>query len=205
MGKKLIGLYGGSFDPIHFGHLNLAVEIMEARGLDEVWFCPAAYNPHKSMPVSSNNNHRMAMVKLAIEGEPRFHITDVDVNRPGPSYTVETLHKLIAMEKEKGGDATFCLLLGEDAARRFYQWRKPEEIIHLARLLIGKRGERQHEPFKGSPEIVDALNRGMTQTRVMDISSTDVRRRLQNREYCGHLVPGKVLDYIFANSLYSNN
>ena len=237
MGKS-IGLYGGSFDPIHFGHLNLAICIMEARGLDEVWFCPAAYNPHKPEPAFRSDAHRLKMVALAIEGEKRFRVTDIELRapkeitsqsetarklpriddprgfgavsdaeviplralRPGPSYTIDTLHQLI--DDHKGEGLSFAVILGDDAAHGFCRWRRPEEIIQLAKVYVGTRNDRTPKPFEGEPAIVSALEEGVTPTRVMEISSTEVRQRLKNRQFCGHLVPGKVLDYIVTNRLY---
>lgn len=200
--KKSIGIFGGSFDPIHFGHLNLAVEIMEACALDEVWFCPAAFNPLKGVKSPRTDAERLAMINLAIEGQPRFRVTDVDVARKGPSYAIDTLTILKESEQEKGLVASFSLILGSDSAKSFYQWRDPEGIIKQCHLLIGSRNGNLPDEFSGSPEVVAALKQGVTPTRIMEISSTDIRYRLGKGLYCGHLVPGKVLDYIHLNSLY---
>jgi nicotinate-nucleotide adenylyltransferase len=196
-----IGIYGGSFDPVHLGHLNLAVEIMEAHRLDQVWFCPSFINPFKQQGSHGSVSDRLAMLQLAIQGESRFCITDVEIKREGPSYTIDTLHQLIAAQGQASASHSFALILGEDAARTFCRWHKAEEIVKCARLLVGSRGE-SIIPFEGSPAISAALEAGLTATRIMEISSTEIRQRLANNLFCGHLLPGKVLDYILAHALY---
>lgn len=204
MGKK-IGIYGGSFDPIHPGHVNLAVEIMEARDLDEVWFCPSAVNPNKLAGSSANAADRMNMLKIALEGIPRFKIIDTELRRAGPSYTIDTLRELIKAQASKRDPDSFMLIIGDDAAKSFYQWHQPEEIVNLVPLLVGRRSiSKDSESFKGSPAIVEAIKKGITPTRAIEISSTEIRQRLSKNLYCGHLLQGKVLDYILSHHLYSN-
>lgn len=205
--KKVIGIYGGSFNPPHLGHLNLATEMLEAHHLHEVWFCPTGFHPQKKDPVTVSAEHRLNMLKLAIEEEPRFHISEIEVNRKGPSYTIDTLKDLIEREGKKHDPYTFALILGEDAARGFATWKEPEEIIKYVKLLVGRRGEsgKEMEPLQGTPEIVAALLKGWTPTRMMDISSREIRHRLLNKKYCYHLLPTKVIDYINKNQLYYNS
>lgn len=197
---KKIGIYGGSFDPIHLGHLNLATEIMEAHHLDEVLFCPAASNPLKKQEAYASSFHRLNMLKLAIEHEHRFLVTDIEIERQGASYTIETLKQV----KTLLGDNQLFLILGEDAARTFHQWHQPEEIIQLATLLVGCRHKNSGEqkPFQGSSTIINAITRGLTPTRVMEISATDIRQRLSEKKNCYHLLPMKVMDYIINHDLY---
>lgn len=208
---KKIGILGGSFDPIHLGHLNLAIEMMEAHHLNEVWFCPAAANPLKKHTTSASSSHRLNMIHLAIENEPRFRVCDIEINREGPSYTLETLQELHALQDSP---CAFYFIMGEDAARHFYQWHKPEEILNFANLLIGKRSAKEKidqpflgsskidQPFLGSSKINEAIRKGLTPIRQMEVSSTEIRERLLNKKDCCHLVPGKVLDYIITNDLY---
>lgn len=200
---KKIGILGGSFNPIHIGHLNLATEIMEAHHLDEVWFCPAEINPHKTHLPPISSKHRLNMLSLAIEHEPRFVISDIEMHRPGPSYTLDTIKELIVLQKRSENPVSFSLILGEDAAGEFHNWHMPEAIIDLVPLLVGKRkGKNEPHAFQGSPKIVNAIHKGLTPTRIMEISSSEVRERLLSKKYCNHLVPGKVMDYIIANHLY---
>lgn len=202
---KSIGIYGGTFDPVHLGHISLAFEIMEARHLDEVWFCPAYINPikeHQKTPTSPE--HRLNMLQMSIEREPRFRINDMELRRQEPSYTVDTLRILAAAQKEKNDPDQFFLIIGEDTAKDFYRWRKPEEIITLATLLIGRRTLlAKPEKWEGTVAIQEALRYGFTETRIMDISSSEIRERISKKLYCGHLLQEKVLDYIILNQLYS--
>lgn len=201
---KKIGVYGGSFDPIHLGHLNLATEIMEAHQLDEVLFCPAAINPHKTHQNSVSATHRLNMIRLAIAHEPRFSVTEIEIARQGLSYTVDTLKELHALQNDREERSAFFLILGEDSARTLHRWHQPEVIISLAQPLVGSRiGKRDAlEPFEGSPSMIRALNEGLTPTRVMEISGTEIRERLLDKKPCYHLLPGKVMDYIITNRIY---
>lgn len=198
--KKKVGLYGGTFDPIHLGHLNLALEIQEKHQLDEVWFCPAFLSPHKSAEEPASGAHRLAMVQLAIKGVPSFKAIAVEINRKGPSYTIDTLSHLVAQDPE----LEFFLILGADTIPSFYRWRQPEEIVNLAPLLIGRRTCELPEILPGgNPLIDDAIRQGITETRVLDISATDIRSRIKRGAPCLYLLPAEVLDYIYENGLYS--
>lgn len=191
-----IGLYGGSFDPLHFGHLNLAIELKEKWELDEVWFCPAKISPFKTHLAPVDPAHRIEMLKCAIGDIPGFSLLDIEVKREGPSYTVDTLLDL----RRQFPQHRFYLLMGEDVLPKFFKWHKPDEIVTLATMLVGQRDGAAE--ILGDPEIQKALKKGMTKTRVMDISSTEIRERLKKRDYCGHLIPAKTLDYIYQNDLY---
>ncbi|HEY4831228.1 MAG TPA: nicotinate (nicotinamide) nucleotide adenylyltransferase [Waddliaceae bacterium] len=201
--QERIGFFGGSFDPIHFGHLNLAVEIMEARDLNQVLFCPANINPHKLNQECAPINHRLEMVKLAISDNPNFQLLDVESKRKGPSYTIDTLSELIAKEELSSNPRKIFLLLSDEALPGFFKWHKPEEIVKMVPLLIGSRLPVTNGvlPEGINRSICDAIKKGWTITSRMDISSTAIRSRLYQR-YCGHLLPQKVLDYIYQNHLY---
>jgi nicotinate-nucleotide adenylyltransferase len=202
---KKIGLLGGSFDPIHFGHLNLAFELMERGQLEEVWFIPAHVNPLKTHIPPVSFEHRLAMLKLAVEGISPFKIKDLESRRPAPSYTVETLRLLLAEFTARVESPHFYLLLGEDSIASFVHWHLPHEIVKMAHLLIGSRsGSYVLQEVERDPVLWEAIQKGMIKTRLMDISSTDLRHRLNQGLYCGHLVPVKVLDYIHKNQLYQS-
>ncbi|HSX26018.1 MAG TPA: nicotinate (nicotinamide) nucleotide adenylyltransferase [Chlamydiales bacterium] len=189
--KKRIGFFGGSFDPIHFGHLNLAIQLFEIHKLDTVLFCPAYCSPFKTnAPPAAAPERRLAMLQLAIEQIPHFQISPLELDRKGPSYTIDTLRSL---QSEK---TTLHLLLSEDAAIHFDRWKDPEAILQLAPPLIGARRETK-PPFP-----YPALSKGWTPTHIMDISSTEIRERLKKKLYCGHLIPAKALDYIHRHGLY---
>jgi nicotinate-nucleotide adenylyltransferase len=199
---KKIGIFGGTFDPVHFGHLNLAIEIKEKANLQEIWLIPAQINPFKVQqkpPLSFQ--HRFAMLQLAVESISGFLVKDVEGQRSSPSYTIDTLKEL--MRSEVSSSSRFYLVLGEDSLPGFFQWHLPEEIVKLVPLLIGSRfGTWQLE--ETNEGIREAIQKGLVQTRVMEISSTEVRSRLESHLYCGHLIPAKVLAYIKQNQLYQS-
>lgn len=201
-GKK-IGLLGGTFDPIHFGHLNLAFELMEKRGLDQVWFIPTQLNPLKIQSPPTSIDHRLAMTRLAIRKIPQFHLKDIEKKRSSPSYTIDTLRIFIAKEASNPIPNQFYLLLGEDAIPKFLRWHLPEEIVKLVPLLIGSRSSLEKNVLEGCNLFVQAaIQKGLTTIHLMDISGTEIRKRLAQSFYCSHLVPAPVLRYIQKNQLY---
>lgn len=202
--SNLIGIYGGTFDPIHWGHLNLAIQIMEIHKLSEIWFCPVQISPHKLDQVPTPIEHRLEMLRIGLENVPNCRITDVEAKREGPSFTIDTLRSLVAEEKRSSSPNQFCLVMGDDSIPGFFQWHQPKEIVKLVPIFIGRRSilPVDIERLTGDPEICEALRRGMTKTRLFEISATDIRNRIKEGEYCGHLVPEKVLDYIYTHRLY---
>lgn len=180
--KKKVGLYGGTFDPIHLGHLNLAVELMEKSLLDEVLFCPAYRSPLKESPIAAPKD-RLAMVRLAIKGFKGFSVTDIEIGRGNVSYTIDTVRSLISSSIE------LYLLLGAEAALNFDKWKECDQILKLATPLVGNR-------------VLADTSLKVIPTKVMEISSTEIRSRLAKGLPCGHLVPRAVLDYIHLNKLY---
>ncbi len=197
---KKIGFFGGSFDPIHNGHLNLAVEMMERHKLDQILFCPASQSPHKqAMPPIASKEHRRAMVAAAIAPMPKFTFLDIEIQKSDPSYTIDSIRTLI----ERDGDAArqYHLILGEDAIAHFHQWKEAEELVVLAPPFVGSR-EEEAFPKAMPKNIASLLKKGMTKTSIMEISSTAIRERIARGLYCGHLLPAKVWDYIVQNQLY---
>lgn len=187
---RKIGVFGGTFDPIHFGHIHLAIELKEAEGLDEVWFCPAWQNPLKPSKKNLSIDHRIAMVRLAIQDIPKFKVFDFESKREGPSYTVETLRELKAIYPEN----QLFLLMGEDTFHHFDKWKSPKEIEQLAKLLVGRRGGSEVAKLENS--------QAFSPISMIEISSTKIRDRIKNGQYCGHLIPKEVLDYISEYRLY---
>lgn len=194
---KKIAFFGGTFDPIHFGHIGLALHLLEARHLDQVLFCPAYQSPFKEHhPPIASAEHRLSMLALALQDVPQFQSCRLEIDRKGISYTVETLRELHTIY---GKRVEWSLILSYDSLESFHQWKEPEEIVALAAPLVGVRGHAAYIP--PSP-VKQALERGFIKTPRMDISSTDIRQRLNRRLYCGHLVPAKSLDYIEREGLY---
>jgi nicotinate-nucleotide adenylyltransferase len=195
---RRIALYGGSFNPIHLGHLNLAIEMLEKQRLTKIYFCPAALSPFKleSSPVAAH--HRLAMLQLATEEIPQFAILESELTRASPSYTIDTIDELLL---EARPSDTYFLIVGQDALPTFHLWHRWQEIIKKMQLLIGCRMPATSCAQHGEA-LQQAINAGMTPTRQMEISSSEVRLRLQQNMYCRHLLPTKVMDYIYANRLY---
>lgn len=201
--KKKIGLLGGTFNPIHFGHLNLALELKEKNDLSEVWFIPCHISPLRLNEIQTPPHHRLNLLTLALKDLPEFKICDLEIKKPPPSYTIDTIKEILSMHPE----SSFYLLCGEDSLLRFSEWKEPLEIIRTIPLLIGSR------PFSKllnllptlglNPEIFSAIQKGLVETRQMEISATEIRERLKKKVYCRHLMPGNVLDYIYENQLYS--
>jgi len=190
---KKIGIYGGTFDPPHFGHLNLAIEMMERHHLDEIWWIPVYNHPFQDKSTTSTISHRLEMVRLATEDIPAFKVLDIEAERIGPSYTIDTVRHL----KEEFPEHQFFLLLGDDALAHFHLWKEPEEVVRLASPLIATRKDVVVVlPDTLSPALQKAMEKGITPIPLLQISSTAIRQRLKDGLYCGHLVPDRALEYI---------
>ena len=202
MGK--IGFLGGTFDPIHFGHINLALILLEKHKLDEILFCPTYVSPHKaqSPPVAAPND-RIEMTQLAIDPIPQFSLHHKEVERGGASFTIDTIKDLIDRSKEEGQDNKYFLILGEDSLPTLHRWKEVEELLTLIPPLVGCRsGSGMVTAVTLPPFIVKTLEEGWTEIPMMSISSTMIRKRLKERLYCGHYLPREVLDFIHKNGLY---
>lgn len=197
--SKRIGIYGGSFDPIHFGHLNLAVEIAEAHQLDELCFVPAFISPHKQDQEPLDAEHRLQMTRLAVEDIPNAWVLDWEIKRNCPSYTVDTVAYLLSRNsKEK-----FYLVVGDDTAQGLPRWHRIDDLVKMLPILVGKRTRTNYSfDFPGNEALTKAVKKGLTETSLLEISSTACRARLKKGLYCGAWIPGKVLDYIQENVLY---
>lgn len=194
-----VGFFGGSFDPIHLGHLNLAIRILEAQQLDRVLFCPALVSPTKILhPPQAAAYHRLNMVRMSLEGVPGCVPYEAELSRPPPSYTIDSVRQLEA--------AQCFLILAEDAAYGLDQWKDVEELLSLARPLIGTRsGGDQTKLERLRPSIRQHVTDGLCSIPLMDVSSSEIRDRLKKGLCCAHLLPAKVLDYIHQNGLYCGN
>jgi len=189
-----LGIFGGSFDPVHVGHLRVAKACIDAAALEELWFVPSATQPHKPDGAQASAEHRVNMLELAICAIPNARISRMEIDRGGTSYTVDTLR---ALQAQRPGDELF-LVLGADALTDLPNWRKPEEISRLATLVVVARPGEQLAPPKaewGSQWIEAAI-------QPTDVSSTDIRHRIANGQPIDGFVPGPVAEYIAAHSLY---
>ncbi len=195
---KRVGLFGGTFDPIHFGHLNLAAEVLERLGLDQILFCPAYISPLKQdSPPLCTPLDRLNMVMLATEEVPQFVPYDKEVLQTSPSFTIDTVKSLIKREQE------LYFIMAEDVLSGLAEWKDVETLFEFAKPIIGSRqGSAPEAIQKLSGQLQQKIREGMCPIPQFEISSTEVRNRLKKRLYCGHLVPGKVLDYIYQKGLY---
>ena len=203
MQTKSIGFFGGSFDPVHSGHIHLALSLMEKHKLCQILFCPAFVSPFKTAKHPSVSPlHREEMLKLAIKPIPFFSFCDFEIRRKGPSFTIDTIKHLKSHYASQSQDIEIRLILGDDNLDGISEWKDIEELLELAPPLIGSRNLRSIKAQGLSSLSLDRLNKGLTQIPILDISSTLLRERLKKREYCEHLIPCHVLEYIHQNQLY---
>jgi nicotinate-nucleotide adenylyltransferase len=184
-----IAILGGSFDPIHHGHLVIARLMGEVLEADEVRLVPVGQQPLKRGSHRADPAHRARMTELAVEGAPGFVVDRFEVERPGPSYTVETLRSLRA----RYPGAELCLLLGSDAAALLSQWHEPDAVRQLARIVGFNRADAAEPPA--------GVDRFVTVPRI-DISSTAVRERVRVGKSIRYWVPEAVARYIDTHGLY---
>lgn len=180
------GILGGSFDPVHYGHLIPARAAMMELGLDRVLFVPANRSPHKTGTEAASADDRMAMVRLAIANQAGFEAADSELRRPAPSYTVDTLREL----KHAHPQDELILLIGADQAAAFDTWHEPDEIRRLAQIaVLDRAGNSAGQQWPVVRELVD-------------ISSTVIRARVAAGESIRHLTPDAVCGYIDGHRLY---
>jgi len=189
-----LGIFGGTFDPIHHGHLIVAEYVRERVGLDRIAFIPTMISPHKTDAVVTSAAHRLAMLREAVKPDPFFQVLDIEVERGGVSYTVDTLRLL---EREHPSDE-FFLLIGADNLREFRLWKEPAEIAERATLVVMNRPGFAPGPA-GPP-----LPRNILECQVpsIDISATEIRQRVRNGLPISYLVPPSVSRYISRHRLY---
>jgi nicotinate-nucleotide adenylyltransferase len=192
-----LGIFGGSFDPVHLGHLIIAEQCREQARLDRVLFIPAARPPHKDR-VLTPFHHRVEMLTLAISGNPAFAIDELEGERPGPSYTADTLEELHGREPT----AELWLILGADSLYDVPRWYAPQRIVqHAGLLVVGRPGSPppSSEPLRGDlPEArIDVVS-----APLIDIASRDLRKRIAEGRSVRYLVPRAVEAYVEDKGLY---
>jgi nicotinate-nucleotide adenylyltransferase len=189
-----IGVFGGTFDPPHVGHLLLATDAREALGLDRVIFVPAATQPFKvNTPPVASARDRLEMVRLAVADDANYTVDDTEIGRKGLSFTVDTLELL----SKKHPGAKLFLLLGEDALAGIEGWRSPERIRELATLAVMRRSGPD-----GSPDAAKVEGATPVSARRIDVSSTEIRDRLRAEKSIKGFVPESVEQFIEARGLY---
>lgn len=194
-----IGVFGGTFDPIHMGHLIVAEDARAALELDKVLFIPAGQPWFKSYRQITEAHHRLAMVRLAVEGNPSFGVTDIEIRRTGPSYTVDTLAEL----RGQYPDAEFIVILGVDALREIDRWHQPRKLFELASVVGMARPGASLDPSVLNAAIPGASSRmRLLDSVLIEISGTEVRQRVAAGRSVRYRVPAAVEQYIHENGLY---
>jgi len=186
-----LGVYGGTFDPIHHGHLILARDVLEQLRLDAILFVPCGQSPFKARRPKISDVHRLALLRLALKAEPRFWLSRCELDRPAPSYAIDTALEI----GEAFPRAQLFWLIGADQVPELHRWHRVEELRKLAQFVVLHRGET--DTAKGS-NAVPSLPR----PRRVDISATEIRHRVKSRLPIAHLVPAKVAAYIKRHGLY---
>jgi len=194
--RPRVGVMGGTFDPIHHGHLVAASEVQGWFGLDEVVFVPTGQPYHKPDRTVSPAEHRYLMTVIATAANPRFTVSRVDIDRDGPTYTIDTLRDLRA--QRPGEDLYF--ITGADALADIFTWRSPEELFELAQFVGVTRPGHEMDPETLSNIPADRVT--MVEIPALAISSTDCRERTRRGEPVWYLVPDGVVQYIVKHHLY---
>jgi nicotinate-nucleotide adenylyltransferase len=188
-----LGIFGGTFDPPHLGHLLVAIDAFEALALDRLVFVPTGRQPLKADVTTAPGAARLAMTRRLVGDDARFAVDAMEIERDGLSFTIDTLHAFAARDPE----AERYFLLGADAWRSFPRWRSPDEIMRLATVVVLTRGGEPIGPAASGLRAPRVLP-----TRRIDISSTEIRSRIRAGLSLRGFVPEAVRDYIEANGLY---
>lgn len=198
-----IGLLGGTFDPVHLGHLRLAEEAREQLGLDRVLFLPAPRPWRKARRTITPVAQRLAMVRLAVAGNPHFAVSTLELERAGPTYTADTLE---ALHAELGAGVTLHFILGADALRDLPNWSRPERIVALTRLAVAERRRGALRDLATLEARVPGLTIALERVAMplLAISSTDLRRRAAAGRSLRYLAPDAVAAYIAEHRLYTD-
>jgi len=199
-----IGIFGGSFDPIHIGHLILAEAARCHGGLDRVVFVPANLPPHKLDRQLAPGQHRFKMVGMAIADNQYFLASSVELARKGPSYTLITVRQL---KEEFGGENRFYLILGADSIREIDQWWHPEELLQEVQTIVLRRPGYPLEHLtelerRFGSAVVDKIKESVADAPLLEISSTQIRNRIRTGRTIRYLVPEPVRLYILEHKLY---
>ena len=188
-----IGLYGGSFDPIHNGHLITALYVLETRRLEKIIFVPCNISPHKINKHYLSNEHRLEMTRLAIEGFDNFEVSDYELVKGDISYTFDTLQHFAGKYTE------LELIVGFDNLMVFDSWKKPDEILELATLLVLKRNA-----LGGTQSFNKYYEKAVfMQNPTIELSSSEIRDRIAKDKIVKSMIPDKVFEYIKKNDLYA--
>ena len=190
-----IGIMGGTFNPIHYGHLVSASEVCNKFKLDKVIFIPSALNPLKNTSNLAEAHHRLKMIKLAIAGNPLFDASDIEIKRGGASYTIDTIK---AFAKKYGKDVNLYFIIGADAFLEINSWASPDALLKMCKFIVTTRPgyniKKAKRVFKKCTETMDIT--------YLEISSSDIRKRIKSGVPIKYLLPKSVENYIQKHKLY---
>ena len=207
----MFGVFGGTFDPIHFGHLRVALDVVEALDLECLHLIPLRVAAHRAQPLASPGQ-RLAMARIATRDEPRLRVDDRELRRSGPSFTVDTLRAMCSEHPNQ----TICLLLGSDAFEGFLGWREPRIIMDLVHLIVMQRPSYRLPENASLQSLVDDRRTNLPgelrrahgglifflPVTQLSISSTEIRDRLFNGLSARYLIPNEVLQFIESENIY---
>jgi len=198
---RRIGVLGGTFDPVHNGHLHIANELRAALGLERVVWVPAGRPPHKAGQIVSSDSDRLAMLRLALASSPGDEISLIDIDRAGPSFTADTLEIL----SEQLAPASLVFLMGEDSLRDLPNWHDPERILSVAELAVAGRPGVEADLSAVSLAVPGSRGRvHLVPTDEIQVSSSDIRKRVREDRPIRGLVPPGVEAYILDRGLYKS-
>ena len=193
---KRIGIFGGSFDPPHIGHLIIAELARRALDLDIVYLVPAYRPPHKAGKHASTASDRLKMTKLSVRGNPGLHVSDIEIRRKGLSYTIDTIRTF----HRKFPASELFLIIGSDSLHQFHSWKDPQAILALAKLAVYRRPRRAARTWKRS-----RLNLLFIKGPMMELASSDIRRRISAGKTIHYMVRENVRAFITRNRLYQSS
>ena len=206
MSEKVI-LFGGTFDPVHTAHITVAETAAEKIGAKKVILIPARRSPHKDLKPVAADDDRIAMLKLAIAGKKLFQISPVELNRAEPSYTIDTIRYF---RQKVGANCQLCWLIGADMLKDLPRWYRVDELLKECTICVMNRGGFDKPNFdslagKLSTEAVEKLRQNQIETPLIEISSTEIRQKLENGKSVRKFLHPDVLDYIKKHKLYMPN
>lgn len=199
--QKRIGIMGGTFNPVHIGHLILAEKAREQFCLDEIWFMPLKNPPHKEKNQMVSDIERVEMLKRAIQSNEAFHLSDLELKRDGITYTIDTLKEL----KYNREDCQFYFILGADSLMQIETWKKSEEIMKLVHLLVGGRNHTREMDLEN--HITYLREKHHAKIEILEFSevpfaSNEIRKLRRHKKSIRYFVPESVYDYILEKNLY---